>query len=57
MGRFDKAVNLFVDSKAGVGTEINVELQGNFDEALREYHAAYDIMEKSTDRLSATTTK
>ena len=26
------------------------ELQGNFDEALREYHAAYDIMEKGTDR-------
>ena len=26
------------------------ELRGDFDEALREYHAAYDIMEKSSDR-------
>jgi len=26
------------------------EIRGDFDEALREYHAAYDIMEKGTDR-------
>ncbi|MDR0295058.1 MAG: tetratricopeptide repeat protein [Prevotellaceae bacterium] len=26
------------------------ELKGNYDEALQEYHAAYDIMDKSTDR-------